>query len=66
VRPEHNLRRHHRYEPTVLDRMARRWDHAGPRWHLRIALAVLLGTLLATAALDDPAFYDPEPTEQMP
>jgi hypothetical protein len=50
----------------MLDRLARKWEHAGPRWHLRIALAVLLGTLLATAALDEPTFYDPEPTEQTP
>ena len=54
------------YEPTVLDRLARRWDYAGPRWHLRIALAILLATFLAVAVLDDPAFYDSEPTEQLP
>jgi Flp pilus assembly protein TadB len=66
VRPQHNLRSHHYYAPTMLDRLARRWEHAGPRWHLRIALAILLATFLATAVLDDPAFYDPAPIEQLP
>jgi hypothetical protein len=50
----------------MLDRLARRWEHAGPRWHLRIALAILLATFLATAALDDPKFYEPAPIEQLP
>jgi hypothetical protein len=60
------VRSHHYYAPTVFDRLARKWEHAGPRWHLRVALAVLLATLLATAALDDPTFYEPTPTEQLP
>lgn len=60
------IRSHSYYRPTMFDRAARRWEQAGPRVHLRIALAVLLALVLATAALDDPALYDPAPAEQAP
>ena len=66
MRPEHNLRRHVARRPTLYDRALGRWERLGPRWHLRLALALLVAVALATAALDDPALYKPEPTEQVP
>jgi hypothetical protein len=64
VRSEHNLRRHIARRPTLYDRALGRWERLGPRWHLRLALALLAALALTTAALDDPEFY--EPTEQVP
>jgi hypothetical protein len=64
VRPEHNLRRHVVRRPTLYDRALGSWERLGPRWHLRLALALLVALALTTAALDDPEFY--EPTEQVP
>jgi hypothetical protein len=64
VRSEHNLRRHIARRPTLYDRALGRWERLGPRWHLRLALALLVALALTTAALDDPEFY--EPTEQVP
>lgn len=66
MRPEHNLRRHVARRPTLYDRALGRWERLGPRWHLRLALALLVAVALATAALDDPALYEPEPMEQLP